>query len=85
MTPFKVEIPTPTDSEVKAAVEIIKKAERPVLLLGSQSVLPTTKPADLQKIVKVFLFRQVCILSYLGYRYADVLRRHGQRIVGKGV
>lgn len=61
LTPFKVEIPTPTDSEVKAAVEIIKKAERPVLLLGSQSVLPTTKPADLQEIVKVFLSHQVLL------------------------
>jgi hypothetical protein len=53
ITPLEIDIPTPSDAEILSAVDIIQKAERPVLLLGSQAVLPPVKPHDLQALVTV--------------------------------
>lgn len=58
ITPLSIDIPKPTDTEILSAVDIIEKAERPVLLLGSQAVLPPVKPEDLQAIVNVSFFKK---------------------------
>ncbi|KAI6176092.1 2-hydroxyacyl-CoA lyase 2 [Aphelenchoides bicaudatus] len=61
ITPLKIDIPLPSETEVLAAVDIIQNAERPVLLLGSQAVLPPVKPDDLQDLVN-----SLGIPTYLG-------------------
>jgi acetolactate synthase-like protein len=39
-TPLKVDIPLASQSQVAQAVELLKNAKRPVILLGSQATLP---------------------------------------------
>jgi len=61
ITPLTIDIPKPTDAEILSAVDIIEKAERPVLLMGSQAVLPPVRPDVLRNIVN-----NLGIPSYLG-------------------
>jgi acetolactate synthase-like protein len=55
ITPLTIDIPKPVDAEILSAVDIIENAQRPVLLLGSQAVLPPVRPDILQKVVNVSL------------------------------
>jgi acetolactate synthase-like protein len=53
ITPLPVNIPKPVEAEILSAVDLIEKSERPVLLLGSQAMLPPVKPNILQETVNV--------------------------------
>nr|XP_006642294.1 PREDICTED: acetolactate synthase-like protein [Lepisosteus oculatus] len=44
-TPLPVQIPTATDQQVQQCVELVSRAKKPVILLGSQATLPPT-PAE---------------------------------------
>ncbi|KAI6234593.1 2-hydroxyacyl-CoA lyase 2 [Aphelenchoides fujianensis] len=61
ITPLPVEIPQPSEAEIDAAVELIAAAKKPLLLLGSQTVLPPVSPTDLQAAVN-----KLGIAAYLG-------------------
>jgi acetolactate synthase-like protein len=54
--PIKPEIPTATQSQIQSAVELISKAKRPVVLVGSQSTLPPVPAEDLAKALNVCVF-----------------------------
>ena len=45
MDPLPVDIPSPSVSQVVAAMQLLRNSKRPLLLLGSQALLPPT-PAD---------------------------------------
>jgi acetolactate synthase-like protein len=60
-TPIPVKIPLAKTEEVEKIADIIAKAERPLLLLGSQATLPPVKANDLRTIVE-----KLGIPTYLG-------------------
>uniref|UniRef100_A0A8C9YXA0 2-hydroxyacyl-CoA lyase 2 n=1 Tax=Sander lucioperca TaxID=283035 RepID=A0A8C9YXA0_SANLU len=45
MSPLPVDIPQATDDQVQKCIELVSRAKKPVILLGSQATLPPT-PAD---------------------------------------
>ncbi|KTG47426.1 hypothetical protein cypCar_00016500, partial [Cyprinus carpio] len=45
LSPLPVYIPHATEDEVQRCVELVSRARKPVILLGSQATLPPT-PAD---------------------------------------
>eukprot|EP00794_Sanderia_malayensis_P016669 gene16669-18361_t len=53
VTPLPVDIPLPTDSQVSAAVSLIKKSKKPLVLLGSQATLPPVQADDLRTSLEV--------------------------------
>ncbi|XP_077986669.1 2-hydroxyacyl-CoA lyase 2-like [Glandiceps talaboti] len=48
-SPLPVVRPMPTPSQVQQAAELLSRAKKPVILLGSQSTLPPTPVEDLRK------------------------------------
>ena len=53
LTPLPLRVPMPNDTSLNAAVDLIANAKRPVLLLGSQAVLPPIAPQTLADVVEV--------------------------------
>ena len=51
--PLPVSQPLASNSDIKKCVELISKAKRPLILLGSQSVLPPTPVEELRKSLEV--------------------------------
>ncbi|XP_070532680.1 2-hydroxyacyl-CoA lyase 2-like [Ptychodera flava] len=47
-SPLPVDRPMPTSSQVQAAAELLSRAKKPVILIGSQSTLPPTPVEDLK-------------------------------------
>jgi hypothetical protein len=84
ITPLEVNIPKPSEAEILSAVDIVQNAERPVLLLGSQAVLPPVKPHDLQKLVNVsqrLLTLTIILGTWHPYLFGrNVSRTFGQRL-----
>ncbi|XP_071099924.1 2-hydroxyacyl-CoA lyase 2-like [Haliotis cracherodii] len=52
MTPLKVERPMATRSQIQKSIEMLSRAKKPVILLGSQSTLPPTPVEDLKKAIE---------------------------------
>ena len=52
-TPIPLDIPMPDEAKVQQAAELLSKAKRPVILLGSQATLPPVKAEELRKALEV--------------------------------
>ncbi|KAI6181206.1 2-hydroxyacyl-CoA lyase 2 [Aphelenchoides besseyi] len=61
ITPLPVDVPLPSDNDLNTAAEIVAHAKKPLLLLGSQAVLPPVSPNELRKVVN-----DLGIPAYLG-------------------
>ncbi|KAK6014844.1 thiamine pyrophosphate enzyme, TPP binding domain protein, partial [Ostertagia ostertagi] len=57
ITPLPTQIPMPTLEEVDKIVQLISSAKKPVMLIGSQAMLPPVVPKDLVKAVEVVCCR----------------------------
>ncbi|XP_065072167.1 2-hydroxyacyl-CoA lyase 2-like isoform X1 [Rhopilema esculentum] len=51
-SPLPVDIPMPSDNQVSEAISIIKKAKKPLILLGSQATLPPVSADKLQQAIE---------------------------------
>lgn len=49
VSPLPVDIPQATDDQVQKCIELVSRAKKPVILLGSQSTLPPTPVDDIRK------------------------------------
>ncbi|XP_016105780.1 2-hydroxyacyl-CoA lyase 2 [Sinocyclocheilus grahami] len=49
LSPLSVHIPHATENEVQRCVELVSRAKKPVILLGSQATLPPTPADDVRK------------------------------------
>ncbi|XP_015228170.1 PREDICTED: acetolactate synthase-like protein [Cyprinodon variegatus] len=49
VSPLPVHIPQATDDQVQRCVELVSRAKKPVILLGSQATLPPTPVEDIRK------------------------------------
>uniref|UniRef100_A0A183E321 2-hydroxyacyl-CoA lyase 2 n=1 Tax=Gongylonema pulchrum TaxID=637853 RepID=A0A183E321_9BILA len=61
LTPRIVTVPLPNDSDIQKATDLLLKAKKPVMIMGSQAVLPPTDLYDLVSAVK-----HIGIPVYLG-------------------
>ncbi|CAG0894403.1 unnamed protein product, partial [Cyprideis torosa] len=52
LSPLPVNIPMPSTSDVSTCATFLTQSRRPVLVLGSQVMLPPTKPEELQQAIK---------------------------------
>ncbi|KAK5984011.1 IlvB acetolactate synthase like [Trichostrongylus colubriformis] len=52
ITPLSTQVPLATSEEVRRIVQLIKAARKPVMLIGSQALLPPVIPNDLVKAVE---------------------------------
>jgi hypothetical protein len=69
--PLKPSIPLASDNDVQKCAELLAKSQRPVMLIGSQTLLPPIDQWQLQKAVEVsllFAFYYCCRLSYFAFR-----------------
>lgn len=53
LSPLAVNVPYPSGDNITKAVEMISKAKRPLIILGSQSVLPPVGAENLRKAIEV--------------------------------
>lgn len=53
LTPLPVEIPYPSEADISKAMELITQAKKPLVILGSQSVLPPVGAHNLRKAMEV--------------------------------
>jgi len=67
ISPLAVKIPMPKQKDVDEVVEILRKAQRPLILLGSQATLGPIKAEKLAELVKV-CFSSVLFLKKKGFR-----------------
>lgn len=49
VSPLPVDIPQATDNQVQKCIELVSRAKKPVILLGSQATLPPTPVDDIRK------------------------------------
>lgn len=49
VSPLPVEIPQATDDQVQRCIELVSRAKKPVILMGSQATLPPTPAEDVRK------------------------------------
>ncbi|KAI5085996.1 acetolactate synthase-like protein isoform X1, partial [Silurus meridionalis] len=49
LSPLPVHIPKATDDEVQRCIELVSRAKKPVIVLGSQATLPPTPAPDVRK------------------------------------
>ncbi|XP_048121401.1 2-hydroxyacyl-CoA lyase 2 isoform X2 [Alosa alosa] len=49
VSPLPVQIPQATDDQVQRCIELVSRAKKPVILLGSQATLPPTPAEDIRK------------------------------------
>ncbi|KAK2846983.1 hypothetical protein Q5P01_009982 [Channa striata] len=49
VSPLPVDIPQATDNQVQKCIELVSRAKKPVILLGSQATLPPTPADDIRK------------------------------------
>uniref|UniRef100_A0A671VDD5 2-hydroxyacyl-CoA lyase 2 n=1 Tax=Sparus aurata TaxID=8175 RepID=A0A671VDD5_SPAAU len=49
VSPLPVDIPQATDDQVQKCIELVSRAKKPVILLGSQATLPPTPADDIRK------------------------------------
>lgn len=49
VSPLPVDIPQATDEQVQTCIELVSRAKKPVILLGSQATLPPTPVDDIRK------------------------------------
>ncbi|KAF7664780.1 hypothetical protein LDENG_00165150 [Lucifuga dentata] len=49
VSPLPVDIPQATDDQVQTCVELVSRAKKPVILMGSQATLPPTPADDIRK------------------------------------
>uniref|UniRef100_A0A673BQF7 2-hydroxyacyl-CoA lyase 2 n=1 Tax=Sphaeramia orbicularis TaxID=375764 RepID=A0A673BQF7_9TELE len=49
VSPLPVDIPQATDDQVQKCIELVSRAKKPVILMGSQSTLPPTPVDDIRK------------------------------------
>lgn len=55
VAPLPVEVPSANQSDVDSAVQLISQAKKPLIVLGSQSVLPPVGAEALRKAIEVRL------------------------------
>lgn len=79
--PWPIEIPFPKKPQLQKSYELLSKAKRPLILLGSQSVLPPVGAEKLSELIK-----KLSIPVYLGGmsrgllgRQCDLQMRHARR------
>lgn len=53
ITPIPVSVQMPTKMDIDKISSILKMSKKPVLLLGSQAMLPPVKPSDLANALEV--------------------------------
>ncbi|XP_055369786.1 2-hydroxyacyl-CoA lyase 2 [Betta splendens] len=49
MSPLPIDIPQATDNQIQRCIELVSRAKKPVVILGSQATLPPTPVDDLRK------------------------------------
>lgn len=49
VSPLPVDIPQATDDQIQQCIELVSRAKKPVILLGSQATLPPTPVDDIRK------------------------------------
>lgn len=49
LSPLPVHVPKATDEEVQRCIELVSRAKKPVIVLGSQATLPPTPVTDVRK------------------------------------
>ncbi|KAB5540160.1 hypothetical protein PHYPO_G00098610 [Pangasianodon hypophthalmus] len=49
LSPLPVQVPKATDEEVQRCIELVSRAQKPVIVLGSQATLPPTPVTDVRK------------------------------------
>lgn len=57
LSPLPVDIPYPSEADIGKAIELLTQAKKPLVILGSQSVLPPVGANALRKAVEVSVFR----------------------------
>ena len=73
LKPLPVDIPYPSDTDVQKAIELITQAKKPLVILGSQSVLPPVGAENLRKSLE-----NLGIPCYLGGMSRGVLGRKSE-------
>ncbi|CAL8335037.1 unnamed protein product [Boreogadus saida] len=53
VSPLPVDIPYATDDQVQKCIELVSRAKKPVILLGSQATLPPTPVDDIRKALEL--------------------------------
>uniref|UniRef100_A0A8C5AZ81 2-hydroxyacyl-CoA lyase 2 n=1 Tax=Gadus morhua TaxID=8049 RepID=A0A8C5AZ81_GADMO len=53
VSPLPVDIPHATDDQVQKCIELVSRAKKPVILLGSQATLPPTPVEDIRKALEL--------------------------------
>ncbi|CAL8346051.1 unnamed protein product [Arctogadus glacialis] len=53
VSPLPVDIPLATDDQVQKCIELVSRAKKPVILLGSQATLPPTPVEDIRKALEL--------------------------------
>lgn len=71
VTPIPPSLPTATNNQVQKSIELLSRAKKPLILLGSQSTLPPTSVDELQKAVE-----SMGIPCFLGGMARGLLGRH---------
>ncbi|KAI2799764.1 hypothetical protein BLOT_014696 [Blomia tropicalis] len=71
LKPLPVDIPYPTESDISKAIDLLREAKRPLVILGSQSVLPPVGADNLRKAVE-----ELGIPCYLGGMSRGLLGRN---------
>lgn len=67
LSPLAVNVPYPSEENINKAVEMISKAKRPVILLGSQSVLPPIGADKLREAIEVTVFVSLNLINQLSF------------------
>ncbi|MEQ2264124.1 hypothetical protein XENORESO_019854, partial [Xenotaenia resolanae] len=49
VSPLPVHIPQATEDQVQSCIELVSRAKKPVILLGSQATLPPTSAEDIRR------------------------------------
>ncbi|XP_076309908.1 2-hydroxyacyl-CoA lyase 2-like isoform X2 [Tachypleus tridentatus] len=81
MTPLPVEIPQASYNKVQTCAELVAKAKRPIMIVGSQAVLPSTPPELLKNVLEslgIPCFLGGMSRGMLG-RYNKLLMRHRRK------
>ncbi|XP_065585112.1 2-hydroxyacyl-CoA lyase 2-like isoform X2 [Artemia franciscana] len=71
LAPLEPVIPLPSENQVQRSAEVISRAKRPLLLIGSQALLPPVSATELRKAVE-----SLGIPSYLGGMARGLLGRN---------
>ncbi|XP_034023882.1 2-hydroxyacyl-CoA lyase 2 isoform X1 [Thalassophryne amazonica] len=71
LSPLPVDIPHATDDQVQRCVELVSRAKKPVILMGSQATLPPMPVEDIRKVLE-----ELGIPCFLGGMSRGILGRN---------